>query len=116
VREVTAAALAAQGTRHAVETLLDAAHSEDGRVRLETAKVLKELAAGPNIRPGEALDLAARLCRDPNPDVRKAALKALPMFRSLKAKAIVKEMTKDQDPEIRQEAFLVLREMPSIIE
>jgi HEAT repeat protein len=116
VRKVAAASLAAQGTRRAVESLLEAANSEDSRVRLEVAKVLRELTAGPNIQPQEALDLAVRLCRDRNPEVRKAGLLALPMFRSLKAGAIAKELTKDQDPQIRQEADRILQEMPNIIE
>jgi hypothetical protein len=97
LRSVATYAVAAAGSRSAIECFTDAARDPDAGARAASATGIKLAIARRAIDPAQAWALAQALAADPAPEVRAAAVPLAGMFDFDHAMAALGPLAKDPD-------------------
>jgi hypothetical protein len=100
VRDLAAYALALRASTESVEALFRAAEEGSARARRAVAGELPDIACSRELEIEEVFDLAERLARDDDPEVRLAVLESLPVFEGRRPRTLARRLTDDPDPRV----------------
>jgi WD40 repeat protein/serine/threonine protein kinase len=114
VRDIAATSLALRAAPASTACLRNALVTSDPLTKLSAASVVPILIANGQIGEAEGHTLAQDLARDPDPAVRKAALRALVLFNTEFATPVVSAASSDPDPAVAKAAQDALVEIESI--
>lgn len=108
IRRVAARALAANGSKRAVTTLVESAEDREPLVRIAVSQTLEAIAAGETIGTDRAFELFERMAQDTYPEVRANVALSLGIFRGSRPRRLLETLAQDIDREVRQAAETTL--------
>jgi WD40 repeat protein/serine/threonine protein kinase len=113
-RRIAATSLARLATPEATACLGAALAAGDPITRATAASVLRTLLANQQLGVKEGFALVQELLRDPDPTIRAAGLRTLPMFNAEFAAPLAAPLVKDPDRSVAQAADEVVKEIETV--
>ena len=110
IRLTAARALAANGSKRAILTLLESAEHREPVVRIAVSGTLDTIATTGVISKEQSFKLFEMMARDTYPEVRINVAQGLGIFRGSRPRRLLETMTRDFDRNVRESAEATLAE------
>ncbi len=111
IRRTAARALAANGSKRAVLTLMESAEDREPVVRIAVSQTLETIVTTGVISKEQAFELFEQMAGDNYPEVRTNVARSLGIFRGSRPRQLLKTLAQDIDRDVAQAAETTLAEI-----